>query len=519
MTDIVKIRNEHISNGKNPHQIATKMGISWATANSYINKTEEEIKYPQKRPNRKSTFRNSEVISAIQDYLRKEIELKIHKKQKVTAVALFNILKSRNIYHGKERTFRRIFSKEKKIFKVSTKSYLELDFPLGEYLQFDHGPLEVSYCGEVYNAYLFCASVPQYSLRYCQVYLKKSFESWGDFHEKTFKFFGGVFPNCIYDNDSVLKITSNMKKTNFTLELENHYGFESIFCNKAAGWEKGSVENAVGTCRRNYLNGRPLVEDLQSFNDGLEAQCLTSINESQHYKTKEKLSHYFDIIRDNKLNTLTPLPADYNWGSWFELGVDSRQYIRYQNVFYSVPEKFIGAKMKVHISSYKVDIYCDGELVANHIRSFTQGKDSFLIDHFLGQLERKPKAIKFSKVMKETVFSDILKELQEKLRNRMDEQRANLEFIKVLKLQKTCSESDFNTAIEFGFSYGGITSDAIASFIMQLQRSQLIGPNEKISLPKNCKDQPDIRKEFNLKNYLELCISPSQSTSKQGYLQ
>ncbi len=526
MTDIIKIRNEHIGNGKNPHQIATEMGISWATANSYINKTDAEIKSPQKRPNRKGNISSPEVIKAIQDHLHNEIELKIHKKQKVTAVALFKILKDRKIYFGKERSFRRIFAEEKKNFKPSNKSYLELDFPLGEYLQFDHGPLEVNYCGKTYNAYLFCASVPQHSLRYCQVYLKKSFESWGDFHEKAFKFFGGVFPNCIYDNDSVLKITSNMKQTNFSLELENHYNFESIFCNKAAGWEKGSVENAVGTCRRNFLNGRPLIEDAKLFNEDLEGKCFSSINEDTHYRTKEKLINYLNLIKENNSKMLKPLPSGYDWGSWLELGVDSRQYIRYQNIFYSVPEKFIGSKVKVHVSSFKINIYCDGELIANHKRSFIAGNDSLLIDHLLGQLERKPKAIKFSKAMKNTVFSDILKELQEKLRNRMDEERANLEFIKILRLKKTCSESDFNTSIELGFSYGGITSDAIASFIAQLQRSQLIDKSDKISLPAKCKDHPNIQKEFNLKGYLELCDPELKVHNfilikkiKQGYLQ
>ena len=513
MTDIIKIRNEHNGNGKSPHQIASEMGISWATVNSYINKTEEEIKRPQKRPGRKAEIASPDVIKAIQDHLYKEVELKIHKKQKVTAIALFKILKEKNIYHGKERHFRRIFSKQKKIFKKSAKAYLELDFPLGEYLQFDHGPLEISYSGKTYNAYLFCVSVPQYSLRYCQVYLKKSFESWGDFHEKTFQFFGGVFPNCIYDNDSVLKITSNMKQTNFSLELENHYQFESIFCNKASGWEKGSVENAVGTCRRNFLNGRPSLKDLTIFNRELEEKCRLSIREGEHYKTKEKLELYFDMLRKNENNSLKPIPSSYLWGSWFELSVDSRQYIRYQNIYYSVPEKFIGSILKVHVSSYEINIYSDGELISGHQRKFIQGEDSLLIDHFLGQLERKPRAIKFSKVMKVSDFPEYLKELQERLRNRMDEQRANLEFIKILKMKRTCSENDYKTAIELGFAYGGITSEAIFSFISQLQRSQLSKETTQISLPENCLDQKDISKDFDLKSYLALC------QLNQGYLQ
>ena len=46
--------------------------------------------------------------------------------------------------------------------------------------------------------------------------------------------------------------------------------FEAIFCNKAAGWEKGSVENGVGYCRRNYLPGLPSFETINSLNNYLK---------------------------------------------------------------------------------------------------------------------------------------------------------------------------------------------------------------------------------------------------------
>jgi transposase len=510
MTDVSKILNEYFNKGKNTHQIATEMALSWSTVNFYIKNKGVELKSRGKRCGRESKIGDQSVILAIQQHLHKEIELKIHRKQKVTAVALYNILKEKKIYHGKERYFRLIFSKEKKIFNSSSKTYLELDFPIGEYLQLDHGPLEVLYSGQIYNAYLFCASVPQYSLRYCQVYLKKSFESWGDFHEKAFTFFGGVFPNCIYDNDSVLKITSNMEQTTFSLELENHYDFESIFCTKASGWEKGAVENTVGTCRRNYLNGRPELKDLREFNKELEGKCLASIADGEHYKTKVKLQNYFSELNNAKLK---PMPFEYEWGGWIDVSVDSRQYIRHQNIFYSVPEKYVGSVLKLHVSAYTLKAYSGGELIATHTRKFLQGDDSYQIDHFLDQLERKPRAIKFSKVMTKIDLPKYLVELQERLRNRMDEQRANLEFIKILKMKRTCSSNDFEIAIGLGFSYGGITSEAIASFIYQLQLDQKTSECKTLSLPKKCQDQKDIAKDFDLNNYLALC----QPTG--GYLQ
>lgn len=86
--------------------------------------------------------------------------------------------------------------KERKTFdleKHKPKTYLELIFPLGEFLQLDHGEAEVHYLGQIKIGYLFTASVPGYCLRYCQFYLTKGSESWGDFHERSFVFFGGIF--------------------------------------------------------------------------------------------------------------------------------------------------------------------------------------------------------------------------------------------------------------------------------------------------------------------------------------
>ena len=33
---------------------------------------------------------------------------------------------------------------------------------------------------------------------------RKSREAWGEFHERTFRMFGGIFSKVIYDNDTVL---------------------------------------------------------------------------------------------------------------------------------------------------------------------------------------------------------------------------------------------------------------------------------------------------------------------------
>ena len=62
------------------------------------------------------------------------------------------------------------------------------------------------------------------------------------FFEATFHFFGGIFDELIFDNDSVLVskvIGTERKLTNFTHAFVQHYDVLPVFCNRAAGKEKG----------------------------------------------------------------------------------------------------------------------------------------------------------------------------------------------------------------------------------------------------------------------------------------
>ena len=485
MDEISKIKKEHNVNKKNPHQIAQKFNRSWATVNSYLEKTPEEIKKMGKRSGRKTTVKTDKVISRICELLKEEKAKKIKRKQRYTSAFLFRKLKDEGIYNGSERQFRSIIKEQRRHLDQPKKqelSFLELDFQLGEYIQVDHGEVEIEYNGHIVTTYLFCASVPGATLRFCQLYMFKSKESWGDFHEKMFNFFGGIFPNAIYDNDSVLIVPSTEKRTNFSIELEAHYGTKPIFCNKAAGWEKGSVENIVGFCRRNFLPGRPKINSFCEVNNQLRNKVFNHICEKRHYKTNIPLKKLFDDLHEK----LFSLEAKYNWGVWVDLTVNSYQQVVYKNHRYSVPEKYVGAKVKAHISPFFVNIYHDNDLICSHQRCFIEGEDRLNLDHYLDQLERKPRAIAFARVMKKQKFPQFLINLRKRLKSRYEMQKADVEFIKILQLQRTSSKDNFELAIKLGLDYGGVSSSAIKSILMQLQTSQAPSNFSRELLPSHC---------------------------------
>jgi hypothetical protein len=245
------------------------------------------------------------------------------------------------------------------------------------------------------------------------------------------------------------------------------------------------------------MAGLPEVDDINSFNQILSDKCMKSISEEVHYQTKMPLKEIFHSMK------LRPLPEAWEWGKWEDGKVNSYQCAQYDGHSYSVPEKYLGSELKIWVTSSKIKIYVDQELVAAHERSFVKGEKSLKLDHYLDQLERKPRAFNFAKVVQQEVWEDTLKEIRDRLRNRMDASNADMELVKILKLKRQCSSHDYDTAIRLALAYGGITASAIKMLIDQLQLSQLQSTMPIAELPSRC--QIDLRGEYCLDQYQQLC--------------
>jgi hypothetical protein len=234
-----------------------------------------------------------------------------------------------------------------------------------------------------------------------------------------FAFFGGTFKKVIYDNDSVLKNNKTNKLTLFCLQMEVHYKFEAIFCNKAAGWEKGAVENAVGFCRRNFLAGLTEFPSIDQLNIFLEEECLKVLAEEKHYISGRPLCEIFDELQ----NKTSPFNKGKPWGKWEDLKVNEFQQILYQGYNYSVPERYVGFHLRVFITVFTIDIYDGIQLVISHKRRFYEKGDSLLLDHYLDQLLRKPKAVPHAKVIKDQQFPEHILELQNRFLQQLSRKR------------------------------------------------------------------------------------------------
>lgn len=475
------IKNDFFNENPSINALAKRYDLSWGTVNTVINTSIEDLKNRGNRPNRTSELVTNEVIMAIDNLLIEENQKKVRKKQRLTAKVIFKILgEDKKEYTGSLRTMERaVRERRRHLGKTKEKASLPLHFSLGSVLQVDHGEVDVIIEGERVKAYLFVASVPSYVIRYCQIFPIKSREAWGEFIERAFEFFNGIFPSIIVDNDSVLVkeiLGSERSQTDFALDLQQHYGFTIRYCNPAAGNEKGAVENAVGFCRRNFLHGLPKYASWSLINRALETLSHQDIRDGNHYKTGKPIQEYFDKLPA----LLWPLLLERKWRKRVESKVDACQLVTVNNHEYSVPERYVGSYADIKLMVFIVEVYVDDERAAIHPRQF--GKDdSLLLEHYLDQLQYKPGAFWDCKAVQQHKFDPLYEELWTRLSSRYERKQTTLEFVNVLQLRKCYSQKTLLLAIKKAFNCGTIECKAIEVFAYQIELQKQQPENEHIT--------------------------------------
>lgn len=502
MDEFNKMRKSYFSRGENRNHIAKKFHRSWQTVDRVTKMDRDELKSRGKRPNRDKPIITPQVTQTIERYLEEEELKRVKKKQRYTAQQIYSkLMLEKPPYKGSlrsvEREVKRLRAKRN---QTKTPSFLPLDFPLGSALQIDHGEVDIEIKEVRIKGYLFVASVPGQVLRYCQVFPTKASEAWGEFHEKSFQFFGGIFSRVIYDNDTVLvkKIIGNdRKQTSFSLSLEEHYGFESHFCNVASGNEKGAVENGVGYCRRRFLASLPSFKSWESANELLSSCCLKDIETGLHYKTQEKLSDLFDETKDK----LSPLPPKKVWCRWIDCRVDKCQLVTIDHHQYSIPEKFVGSLVRAALTISTTELFKDGELVAVHPRVYGK-EDSLKLDHYLDQLQRKPSAFCYAKAVTQSDFHPKLKEMWNRLSEKYGSKEANRQFVSILLLRRQWSQKELLKGVKEALHWGAIDYAAVETSLRQRQLSATHINYEELHsfIPTS-----SMKWDFNLSSYAELC--------------
>jgi len=185
-----------------------------------------------------------------------------------------------------------------------------------------------------------------------------------------FNYIGGTPTTLIFDNATGVgrRVKDKITETELFARFRAHYRFDIRFCNPEAGYEKGNVENKVGTERRNLFVPVPSYDDIISFNKNLLDRHEIRASEI-HYKKCVRISELFEVDRA-KLLTLPAKEFNVCRYDYFMADGYGKICINGKHHYSTRPENR-NEKVLVGIRAHYVDVLnSDGSLLIRHMRQY-----------------------------------------------------------------------------------------------------------------------------------------------------
>lgn len=396
MQNYKAVRQLYLIEHQSIRYIAKKLHMSRKTVRKYCKGGAlPDVRKECGRPSRLRDMVETEIIKLLEE------NKKLPYKQQLNATDIWKYLMSEKgiaIAHSTTTNFvRELKNRTPEIF-------LEISHEPGETIQFDWGDMTAVIAQTKTVVSVFCAALPfsGYILGYA--YADKSMTSFLDGHIKIFEQLGGVSCQCVYDNlkTAVKKGTGkNAEKQKPFIRMEAHYGFEPVFCNVAAGWEKGSVENAVAIIRRIAFTPMPHVESFQELQEHITNRCI------QYAKThiiKSRDNTIWELLQQER-SKLLPLPeVALDTGFTTTALVHPDLTVHFQGIKYSVPKAFAGKEVTLRLSPFHIAIFYHGQEIYKHERPLKKQEHQYVLEHYLEVLERKPRAVNQAMVLKHGIM-------------------------------------------------------------------------------------------------------------------
>lgn len=294
MDDIKYIKRLYEKEELSIREIMRRTGYHYETVRKYLDMEDfNEPMYPPKE----SVSLLDPLKPIIDQWLLDD--LKAPRKQRHTAKRVFERLQEEypEQLEVKLRTVQYYVSyKKKEIYKSQQKARLPLYHPLGEaQVGFGHFSY-INNSGDMVDALKLTVSFPYSNQSYCQIFGGENQQCLLQGMRNIFEHIGKVPNHILFDNlSSAVAHMGNGHNRTLTDGFERfmaHYKFEAAFCNGAAGWEKGNVENKVGYERRNMFVPIPAILDFNQFNQSLFIACEKDAKR-EHYAKNISIESLF----------------------------------------------------------------------------------------------------------------------------------------------------------------------------------------------------------------------------------
>ncbi|PSR23298.1 MAG: transposase [Sulfobacillus thermosulfidooxidans] len=287
--------------------IADHLHIDRKTVRKYMQQTDFSVPVPRPvgRPSKLDPYKTT-----IDAWLEEDHHQWY--KQRHTAQRIYDRLVDEfPEWSGSYRTIRRYLQQRRRT--APSTGTLDLVWHPAE-AQVDFGQADIFEQGERVRMHFLCVTFPYSNAGYIQLFRGENAECVVQGLVDIFTHIGGAPRRLIFDNASGVghRVGETVRMTELFRRCQAHYGFETTFCNPAAGYEKGHGENKVGYFRRNLLVPVPVVTDLLATNRALLRDSERHW-ERPHYQKGQPVITLFGTDRA-ALRALPPQPfAPYRY--------------------------------------------------------------------------------------------------------------------------------------------------------------------------------------------------------------
>ena len=277
---IAKIRRAHFVQGKPIKQICRELKLSRKVVRKVLRSEETAFEY-------KRTVQPLPKLGPWREELDRLLAANAARgsRERVTVLRIFEDLRALG-FDGKYDAVRRYAASWRRQGSTgASAAFVPLSFEPGEAYQFDWSHEIVLIDGVTVTVKVAHMRLCHSRMPFVRAYPRETQEMVFDAHDRAFAFYKGACTRGIYDNmktavDAVFVGKERAYNRRF-LQMCSHYLVEPVACTPAAGWEKGQVENQVGTTRERLFAPRVRVKSLDELNDWLLDQCVARAKSSR----------------------------------------------------------------------------------------------------------------------------------------------------------------------------------------------------------------------------------------------
>lgn len=245
----------------------------------------------------------------------------------------------------------------------------------GEEAQVDFGYVGLlpSTNGKKAKAWVFNMRLSYSRLDYYEIVNDQKVETFLMCHINAFRNFGGVPKLVRIDNLKAAILEANFYEPVYQRAykaMSEHYGYEIIPCRVRKPQEKGKVEAGIKYVKSNFFKGRSFSNkaDVENqLNDWVKYKCNSRV-----HGTTKKIPQEVFLSEEKKCLKELPIKP-YTIGILAKRKVCKDCHITVESSYYSVPYKYVGKLVEVHIREKLISILHEGKEIAVHTKSEEKG--------------------------------------------------------------------------------------------------------------------------------------------------